>query len=102
MKRFGQYIIVNSKEELYNTGYRVIWEDDKINAIRIMHYGVFYGVNKPYPHYYKYEVPFDLHECGVWHICDKAEVIDYLNRATKSKTKEIAEIQNTIKALEED
>lgn len=89
MKRIGEYVIVNSLEEL--TTNKVVWAD-KI-SIRIEGYGVFIDIDKiDFPHCFKSVEPWDCHCCLSYIPCGKEEVIGYLENRKNEIEKNINEI----------
>jgi hypothetical protein len=89
MKNIGEYVIVNSLEEL--TTNKVVWADK--TSIRIERYGIFENIDEiDFPHCFKFIEPLDYHCCPSFIPCEKKEVIDYLKNRINEMEKDINEI----------
>ena len=96
MLRYGDYMVVERKEDLFNDKERIIWDEE--DRTRFWNYNVVYhgGDKENYPQYYKYAEPWDEHFCGSWYKCEKTEVKEFFKELLKWKTIEIENIKNAI------
>lgn len=97
MIQYGNYRIVEKKEDLFNSREKILWEEE--NQTSFVSYGVVEhrGDKEHYPQYYKYvKTPDGRDFCRTWCKCEKSEIKKFFKGILEEKKNEIKLLEKAI------